>query len=128
MKRTSITINHTKSQHCLVINVSLFFSLQSLLMSLEEFVLYSVVCTAYIQYVALFKCMYSYYSILSVWVSDLVVNLDLGQCGVVGHGLDDGIHALAGDEVGLDVKTLQSGVLLEHLSNSLVHKHPHLCY
>lgn len=45
-------------------------------------------------------------------VSDLVVDLQLHQCGVAGHGLDDGHHAICGDEVGLNIKTLQAGVLL----------------
>lgn len=45
-------------------------------------------------------------------MSDLVVDLQLHQCGVASHGLDNGEHAICGDEVGLNIKTLQAGVLL----------------
>lgn len=57
----------------------------------------------------------------------LVVDLQLHQRGVARHGFDDGLHAVSGDEVGLDVEALQAGVLLEHLSTRLRHTHTHVC-
>lgn len=61
-------------------------------------------------------------------VPDLVVDLQFHQCGVAGHGLDDGHHAVGGDEVGLDVKTLQAGVLLQHLSTCLIRTNQLCCF
>lgn len=58
---------------------------------------------------------------LRMYASDLVVDLELHQCGVAGHGLYNGHHTICGDEVGLNVKTLQAGVLLQHLSTRLPH-------
>ena len=55
----------------------------------------------------------------SIFVFELVVDLELHQRGVAGHGLDYSLHALCGDEVRLNVKTLETGVLLQHLRTCL---------
>lgn len=42
---------------------------------------------------------YSSSKMYSHKVSDLVVNLELHQCGIVGHSFDDRHHAVCSDEV-----------------------------